>query len=138
MKFKLELVGYFMAIVLVFFGALAFTNSLGYVYQWVAAPFVGELEQRQKVQSGEFRMYSYEHFYDLCASIQRKQRTLMAQEELDNDRAEQNAAALKGQIQNDISKYNADARKEETMGQFKANDLPEHINYSEKEIVQCR
>ena len=134
---KLKVVGYVLGTILAFFALMVFTNGLNYAYQWVAAPFVGELDQRKTVQSGEFRMYSYEHFYDLCASIQRKQRALMAQEEVDNGRAAQNIAALKAQIQGDISQYNADARKEETMGQFKARDLPQHINYNTKEIVQC-
>ena len=131
---KLKIAGYGVGFVLVIAGFMV----ASYGFQWFTAPFVGELQERKTVQSGEFRKYSYEHFYDLCAAIQRKQRSLQAQEELDNDRANQNAAALKAQIQNDVSQYNADARKEETMGQFKANDLPDRVNYSEEEIVQCR
>lgn len=111
-----------------------------YGVRWFAAEPMGKLEQRETVQSGEFRKYSYEHFYDLCAAIQRNERALQTQKEVDSDssRVQQNIVALKSQLQSKISTYNGDARKEKTMGQFKANDLPQRIEYNEEEITECR
>ncbi len=124
--------------------AFALLASVSFGWQRITAPFYGQLSERQTVQSGEFRKYSYEHFYDMCAAIQRNQRTLMSQKKAlehaegrEASRIRQRVVGLESQLQSKVSSYNADSRKEETMGQFKANDLPRSIDYETEEIAQC-
>lgn len=117
--------------------------AMSFGWRWVTAPFTGALEQRETVQSGAFRMYSYEHFYDLCAAVQRNERALMSQkralEQADGNknRIRQRIVGLESQLQSKISTYNQDARKEETTGQFRAAGLPRHIDYNPEEITRC-
>ena len=117
-------------------------------WQWVTAPFYGKLDKRQTVQSGDFRLYSYNHFYDACASIASDQQSLQAQKDMLSrsdsisqrqlERIHTRIAALKGQIAREIEQYNADARKEESMGQFKAHDLPNSIPRNPEGVISCR
>lgn len=142
MKVALKLFGLILAVILFFTTIGAATGTLNYAIRWVTAPFIGALDKRETVTSGDYQIFSYEHFYDLCAAIQRKQRSLMAQKDLlddveDKRRVYQNIAALRSQIQSDVSSYNADSRKSETMARYKDRGLPVRINYQEKEIITC-
>ena len=118
----------------------------GYAARYLLAPVSGTVEKQETIQSGDYRIHSYNHFYDLCASIQRQQRSLQAQKELldsatdshDKQRVRTRIAALKAQVQNSVSQYNADSRKAGTLATFKADDLPYQINYQEEGVVTCR
>lgn len=115
----------------------AFTFGIG---QWIreTAGFTGKTAQiRQTKGSGSFRIASYDHFFDLCASVQDQEVTIVSQQsELSDpattsDRKAQiraNLSALRANRGELINHYNADARKTATSGQFRASDLPFQID----------
>jgi hypothetical protein len=137
------------------FGAIAIVIALVLVAMAVfgfglfakgTANFRGEIQELEQTKaSGSFRIYSYEHFFELCVSAQNKDNAIEAlQEELalnpSSGRKEQVIAditANKIAREESINQYNADAQKEKTIGQFKAANLPSELNSNEKEI-QCR
>lgn len=106
-------------------------------FRWEIAPWIGAVEQREIVEgSGEFRINSYNHFYDLCATIQQTEARHDTQfDELeamnsgtDNyDRQRRTVSVLEQRIEVLKRKYNADASKEATLAAFKSNDLPNRI-----------
>lgn len=119
--------------------------------QYITAPFRGMLEKREQIQaSGDFRIYSYNHFFDLCKSVQNAQSEYDSQKEvLDSmdedepgyDRQRRTVAILKADIEQRKQKYNSDARKEETVAAFKSNNLPEHMplgEHEQGERVNCQ
>ena len=106
----------------------------GWAWRYYTAPVRGQIEQREEVQSGDYRLYSYEHFYNLYAEVLayedqiRNQREMLETVEGDEAaRYRQNINALKNQRASAIREYNADARKE-TRGQFRDDDLPYQIS----------
>lgn len=117
----------------------AFTFGVG---QWVreTAGWTGKTQQIQQTRgNGSYRIAAYDHFYDLCASVQDQEVTIESQQaELDTkpsaDRAEQiqaNLSALRANRGELINHYNADARKNATSGQFKSSDLPYQLDSTE-------
>ncbi len=113
----------------------AFIIAIGvasYGISWVAAPFQGMLEKRQEVQSGDFRLYSYEHFYDMYASAKaytqkienQKIRLENTEDKEERRKIRRNLNGLRNKRTEVIQEYNSDARKEESRGQFRAKDLP--------------
>lgn len=100
--------------------------------QWVTAEPRGALSARERIQSGDFRIAAYEHFFDLCSSIQGMEGQLDALEQelklsLTVKRREQVQASvtgLRGQRARSIARYNADASKDYTAGQFRDAGLP--------------
>lgn len=133
----------FIVIVLLFVAMLTFGFG---IFAKETANFRGEVSEIEQTKaSGSFRIYSYEHFFDLCASVQNKEKAIEAlKEELElqpsEGRKEQVIAyitANKIAREESIDQYNADAQKEKTIGQFKSANLPYELNPLEKEI-QCR
>lgn len=111
------------------------------LFQRSTADFRGETEAIERTQAdGAFRIASYEWYFDQCAAIQAAEGRINAQlSELDGDpapsedrreRINTNLAAMRGQRDALIARYNQEARKEETTGAFRANDLPMQINVS--------
>ena len=101
----------------------------GWSFRWFAAPIEGQVGARERIQGATHRIEAYEHFFDLCASIQTKEGTITAQlARTDNaDRIQQNVAALQSRRLADINQYNADASKSYTVGQFRDSNLPYNI-----------
>ena len=107
----------------------------------LTADFRGETDKRNKVEAnGSYRIAAYDHFYDLCSSVQATEDTIA------NQLAERATASPERQAQIDanltasrnvrataIRQYNADARKSYTSGQFKASDLPFVLDINSKE-----
>lgn len=121
----------------------AFTFGIG---SWIreTAGFRGKTQQVNQTRgNGQYRIAAYDHFYDLCASVQDQEVTIESQQsELDTnpsaDRAQQiqaNLAALRANRGELINHYNADARKTATQGQFRASDLPYSLNRNAKETT---
>jgi hypothetical protein len=136
--------GFIAIVAILAIGAMA-TFGFG-LFAKSTANFRGEVnEVEQTKASGSFRIYSYEHFFELCVSAQNKEKAIGAlQEELalhpSEGRREQVIAditANKIAREESIDQYNADAQKEKTIGQFKAANLPYELNPNEKE-TQCR
>ena len=79
----------------------------------------------------------YNHFYDMLVAINAAEAQYDSQWELKEVQSSdsetyqktlRNLAAIKAQIAKLKAQYNADAEKEETIGQFKANNLPERVD----------
>lgn len=110
--------------------------SVGVFIMRVAfAPQIGQGEARITINSGDMRIGAYNHFFDLCASIQADEASINAQSDLltdttdgnDASRITQNIAALQANRGRSIATYNADAAKDYTIGQFRDSDLPYYI-----------
>lgn len=108
------------------------------------ADFRGETGQIEKTQvNSAYRIASYEHFYDLCASVQSIEGKISnMRDELAETEEGQRKTVLNTSITASMNKrvqliasYNADARKEATQGQFRASDLPYNIDVDEEKTV---
>jgi len=106
-------------------------------FQRTTADYRGETRQIEQTQANErFRIQAYDSFFDLCAAVQTDEARLDAlATELDTDpssgRVEQinaSIAAIETSRASKINRYNADAAKDWTVGQFQANSLPYRIN----------
>ncbi len=93
----------------------------------------GETQKKQQIEgNGAYRIGAYDHFFDLCSSVQTLEdqiRVTQDQLKLDPDpdrklQLQANLSAQQNQRFSAINQYNADARKSYTLGQFKASDLP--------------
>lgn len=103
--------------------------ALGWGIRWVVAPIEGHIGAREQIFTPTSIIGNYNHFFDLCASIQTKEGTISAQlARTDNSpHIQQNVAALQSVRLADINQYNADAAKNYTAGQFRSAKLPYHI-----------
>jgi len=108
-------------------------------FGWVFAPAKGKLEARQQINSGSFRIASYDHFFDLCAAVQSDEARLAAQKvELrtatgdDRQRIEANIAGITADRADAVNQYNADAAKSYTEGQFRSSHLPYQLDTQEE------
>lgn len=127
MKSGLGIIG----LIVVLFVAL---TGVGMGIRYFMASPQGALDAEVTVQSGGNRLSAYNHFFDLCASIQASEAGLDAQfdaleqatSENQRDRINTNISALKTNRLRSIQQYNADARKY-TVGQFRDSDLPHAI-----------
>lgn len=107
-----------------------------WTYKWFTAPIRGKIEKREKIQGRDFRIYSYDHFYDLYSSYQSYKDALRAQlnvlesaeDSSEKRRIRQNIAGIKSQMARVREEYNNDSRKQETVGKFKSWDLPEKLS----------
>lgn len=104
------------------------------------ADFRGKTNETNQVNSGNYRIAAYNHFYDLCAAVQTDEtRIANAEADLkankDPDRAPElqaNLDAAKNTRAADINQYNADAHKADTLAHFRASDLPYQIDPTEE------
>lgn len=125
-------------IVLIVVGSILLILALSagiWGFRYATAGVRGQIEAREEIQSADYRIYSYDHFYNLYANVQsyedqiRNQRNLMEtlEDEEEIARYRQNVNALMNQRASVVRQYNADVRKEGTRGQFLADDLPRQI-----------
>lgn len=106
-----------------------------WAFRYFTAPVRGIVGAYEQIQSGAMRISSYNYFFNLYASIQSYDISLAAlQEQLgqvtsvsERERILATIAGLKGQKARAIAQYNADARKEYTIGQFRDVNLPYQI-----------
>lgn len=108
------------------------------------ADFRGETEAIEETQAnGDYRIASYNHFYDLCASVKSLENKIdnmkSELEKTDKDQRElvlnASITASKNKRAELINTYNADARKDFTVGQFRASDLPYQLDVDEEETI---
>lgn len=103
------------------------------------ADFRGETSEIEQTKAnGSYRIAAYEKFFDKCAGIQSLESKIDNMEEELEDADKQRVTVLNASITASknkrsemIASYNADARKEDTQGQFKASDLPYKIDENE-------
>ena len=114
------------------------------LFQRETAGFRGDVKATEQVQgSGQYRIAAYDHFFDLCSSIQSTSdqiKNLEAQVASEEDPVykrdlRQSVAALQNQRASAIRQYNADAAKEGTVGQFRDSGLPHSIDPSEEDVT---
>lgn len=97
------------------------------------ANFRGEVGVAEQTKANaNFRIQAYDNFFNLCSAVQADEDRLEAQSSLldqttdqaERQRIARTMAAIQGSRGQKIRRYNANARKEWTVGQFRANDLP--------------
>jgi len=100
------------------------------------AGIYGRGEARKQIQSADFRIAAYNHFYNQYSSIKSlegqigelaKQLDVLEAGTRDYSYALTNLTGVKNLRHQAIQQYNADARKSYTEGQFRASDLPYQI-----------
>lgn len=119
-------------VLVVVFGAVA---AVSWSWRYFTAEVRGVVGAEERIQSAPSRIAAYDRFFDLCAAIQGHEGTIGAQQELlqsasatDAERITANIAALKGRRAQDIARYNADAAKDYTVGQFRSASLPYRLD----------
>lgn len=122
--------------------ALVVLTVGAFAVRWVTADIRGQADAReQTLGDGDFRLAAYDHFFDLCASVQSHEGRLASlQEELDGDpsasrveQVEASMTAVRSQRREAINSYNADAAKDYTAGQFRDADLPYELSINAEE-----
>lgn len=100
------------------------------------AGIYGKGEAHKQIQSADFRIQAYDHFFNLYASIDANQKKLSDFEEQlalyepgtkEYNMTIVNINGVKSILHDSISQYNYDAQKNWTEGQFRDNDLPYQI-----------
>lgn len=112
---------------------------VGYALAWWAAPWHGKLEARQEIQSGSSRIANYNHFFNLCASVQSNEARVdelttvidVTQSQSEKDRLQISLAGVRALRAEGINQYNVDARKDYTQGQFRDSDLPYQLSVTD-------
>lgn len=107
-----------------------------YGFSWVVAPWQGKLQARQQINSGNFRIAAYDHFFNICAAVQTDEAAIDAlNQELKSTNDPKELTRIGINITGNqvaragaINQYNVDARKDYTEGQFKDSDLPYQLS----------
>lgn len=115
----------------------------GLAWRYAIAGPKGQVEAREQILSGSNRIRAYNHFFDICASVQTAEQALQASlDELvsaekavprDPDnivRIQTNITGLRTTRARAINQYNADASKDYTDGQFLSLRLPYQLDAS--------
>ena len=124
------------SVVLIFLAVLAAWIALAWAI-WglgvATAGIYGRGEARKQIQSAPFRIEAYQGFFNLCASIQGLEGRIDALDAqlavLQPGTREYNltlssVTGVKGLRREAIARYNQDALKDYTEGQFRDRDLP--------------
>ncbi len=126
-----------MSIVVLF---LILVYGFGFL-QRETADFRGKTDQIKQTEANSvYRISSYDQFYDKCASIKSLESKIgnMKDELKDADDTQRKTTlntsitASENKRAELINSYNADARKEDTRGKFKASDLPYELDIGEE------
>lgn len=129
---------------LAIFALMFIIFGMVFAFRWVTAEPRGKLEARETIQSGPFRIAAYDLFFNRCAQVQSDEATIRAlQQELKTNppasrvtQVHATIAALRSGRAEKINQYNADARKDYTIGQFRASGLPYQL-FIESEVTTC-
>ena len=106
-------------------------------YSFMTAEVTGRVEAERQIQSADFRIYSYEYFFNACADINKAEIRYDTQYDVlqalteGTDRYERQirtVSVLYANIEQLKTDYNADAAMEGTRGQFRDTKLPSRIN----------
>ena len=117
--------------VVLMIGALSIA---GWAWKYNTATVRGVVDAEVRIESGDNRIYSYENFFDQCASIQGYEQALVAQKEVlaqaKGDEAvhiRATIAAITAQRARAIMQYNVDAAKAYTKARFFDDQLPRKL-----------
>lgn len=104
--------------------------TTGTLQKWTAN-WRGDVSATEQTQAdGQYRIANYNHFFDLCASIQTDEARIQNLEETATDSVKDQTTltAVKNSRAEKINQYNADAAKEATAGQFRDSGLPYELH----------
>lgn len=129
-------VGKILGGIVLFFVLLYLLGMAAFGVRVMTAGIVGRGEAHIQIQSGSNRIVQYDHFFNLCASVQQAEAGIDAQTDLlestsdsnEQARIKTNIAALQMTRSNGVFQYNADASKEYTQGQFRDSSLPYQLS----------
>jgi len=124
---------------------LVLMSGAGLAWRYFTAPVKGIVDAEEQINQGSNRIQKYNHFFDLCSTIQsdkmtlETQRSLLESAEGDKERARvrANIAGIEAQMNRNANQYNVDARKEYTAARFKSSDLPYQIDTTQ-EYISCK
>lgn len=109
------------------------------------ADYRGGTQKKERVEAdGDYRIAQYDHFYELCSSIQAKNEQIentkgqlkYTDDPDDEDKLNASVLALENSKEELVQEYNADAASNGTKGKYRASDLPYQIDPDDEE-VQC-
>lgn len=135
------LYGLIAAVIAIFIVISMWVWGWGFFLDHGGANRIGENQKKLQVEgNGSFRTSAYDHFFDLCASVQATEDKIrINKDELtskpDAQRADvlhANITALESVRAEAIRQYNQDARKSYTIGQFRASDLPFELDPTDR------
>ena len=122
-------------------GVLFIVTAVAFASMWIfgfgafqrgTANFRGETAQREKIlANANYRIAAYDHFFDLCSSIQ----ALESKSHIYADDPN-TYAAIRAVRANLVAQYNGDATKNDTEAHFHDSDLPYKIDL-EGDNTQC-
>lgn len=139
-----RLLGEYWFWILMILAAIVVITLLGLGWRYILADPRGKVQAQEQIKSGPSRIAAYNHFFDLCASVQSDEASITSlKEELTTKPPESrvtqiNASltALRSARAEKINQYNADARKDYTIGQFRASGLPFRLDLTQ-EATTC-
>lgn len=120
-------------------------SGAGLAWRYFTAPIKGVVDAEEQINQGSNRIQKYNHFFDLCSTIQSDKMALATQRSLldsaegskERERIRANIAGIQAQMNRNANQYNVDARKEYTSARFKSNDLPYQIDTTQ-EYISCK
>lgn len=129
---------------MIILAVIVIVTLLGLGWRYVLADPKGKVQAQEQIKSGASRIAAYNHFFDLCAAVQSDEASITSlKQELTTKPPESrivqiNASltALRSARAEKINQYNADARKDYTIGQFKSSGLPYTLVLT-REVTQC-
>lgn len=131
-------------IILMIFVVLVLMVPAGWAIKYFTADIRGRIEANETIKSGDNRIAQYDHFFNLCASVQADEARLEAlkvelektPDDVDKSRLLANITGVTSHRARIITQYNADAAKNYTSGQFRDSNLPYRLHI-EDENTTC-
>lgn len=107
-----------------------------WAYKYYTASARGAITAHEQLESANSRIQKYNHFFDLCTTVQRQKAQLNAQKsrlKMEPDtkvqsRIRTNIAAIQAQVAGSVAQYNNDSAKSYTAARFKASNLPASLS----------
>lgn len=134
------------ALIAVILGGIFFVSQ---VVRRATSPIEGQTQVIEQTQGrGNYRIASYEWYFNQCGAIQAAQDRIINQltelETVDSNSErfatiQTNLLAQRNVRDKLVREYNANARQEETRGQFRDDGLPDEISIDadEENVVDC-
>jgi hypothetical protein len=130
--------------ILLALAAVVILTLLGLGWRYILADPKGKVQAQEQIKSGPSRIAAYNHFFDLCAAVQSDEAAMQSlRDEMKTDpppsritQINASLTALRSARAEKINQYNADARKDYTIGQFKSSGLPFTLVLTQ-EVTRC-
>jgi len=130
--------------ILLALAAVVILTLLGLGWRYILADPKGKVQAQEQIKSGPSRIAAYNHFFDLCAAVQSDESAMQSlRDEMKTDpppsrvtQINASLTALRSARAEKINQYNADARKDYTIGQFKSSGLPFTLVLTQ-EVTRC-